>query len=291
MGVTEDFEKFCKNIRLDDDTVETISNRCKRITQRLNIDFWDSWSETNHSFYSGSYGRGTETKTSDIDLVMVLPSSTYWKYDAYSTNGQSALLQAVKSSIEKTYSSTDVGGDGQVVVVRFSDGMRFEVVPAFECNDGTYLYPDSNNGGSWKSMDPKAEINAFNTMNAKCNKNLKRLCRMAREWNQKNGVCMKGIIIDSAAYRFISDYEYKDKSYLYYDWMSRDFMKYLYENADKDYWVVPGSGWHAKYAYSFKREANEGYERCIAAIKADGEGKPYTCHTKWREHYGSKFPM
>ena len=137
MGVTEDFEKFCKNIRMDDDTVETISNRCKRITQRLNIDFWDSWSETNHSFYSGSYGRGTETKTSDIDLVMVLPSSTYWKYDAYSTNGQSALLQAVKSSIEKTYSSTDVGGDGQVVVVRFSDGMRFEVVPAFECNDGT----------------------------------------------------------------------------------------------------------------------------------------------------------
>lgn len=114
---------------------------------------------------------------------------------------------------------------------------------------------------------------------------------MAREWNQKNGVCMKGIIIDSAAYRFISDYEYKDKSYLYYDWMSRDFMKYLYENADKDYWVVPGSGWHAKNAYSFKREANEGYERCIAAIKADGEGKPYTCHTKWREHYGSKFPM
>ena len=54
---------------------------------------------------------------------------------------------------------------------------------------------------------------------------------------------------------------------------------------------MPGSGWHAKNAYSFKREANEGYERCIAAIKADGEGKPYTCHTKWREHYGSKFPM
>ena len=100
MGVTEDFEKFCKNIRMDDDTVETISNRCKRITQRLNIDFWDSWSETNHSFYSGSYGRGTETKTSDIDLVMVLPSSTYWKYDAYSTNGQSALLQAVYDKIK-----------------------------------------------------------------------------------------------------------------------------------------------------------------------------------------------
>ena len=35
MGVTEDFEKFCKNIRMDDDTVETISNRCKRITQRF----------------------------------------------------------------------------------------------------------------------------------------------------------------------------------------------------------------------------------------------------------------
>lgn len=290
MSITEDFEKFCKNIRMDDSTVETISSRCKKITQRLNYDFWDIYSDTSHSFYSGSYGRGTETKTSDIDLVMVLPSSTYWQYDAYSGNGQSALLQAVKNSIAKTYWNTDVGGDGQVVVVKFSDGMRFEVVPAFECKDGTYTYPDSNNNGSWKSMDPKAEIEAFNNMNIKCNKNLKRLCRMAREWNKKNGVCMKGIIIDTAAYRFLNDYEYKDKSYLYYDWMSRDFMKYLYENADKDYWVVPGSYWHAKNAYSFKREASEGYDRCVAAIKADSDGYPYTCHTKWREHYGTKFP-
>lgn len=291
MSVTEDFQNFCNNIRMSDDTVETISYRCKRITQRLNSDFWYSTSDTDHSFYSGSYGRGTETTTSDIDLVMVLPYATYKRYQDYNGNGQSALLQAVRASIKKTYSSTDVGGDGQVVVVDFSDGMKFEVVPAFKCTDGTYLYPDSNDGGSWKSMNPKAEIEAFNEMNDQCNKNLKRLCRMAREWNRKNAVCMKGIVIDVAAYRFISKYAYKDKSYLYYDLISRDFMKYLYENAEQDYWVVPGSGWHAKTPYSFKREANAGYKLCIEAIEAEDHGKSFTSHLKWREHYGSNFPM
>ena len=290
MSVTEDFQTFCNNIRMSDETVGTISSRCKKITQRLNWDFWAISSDTSHSFYSGSYGRGTETQTSDIDLVMQLPYKTYERYDSYSGNGQSALLQAVKNSIAKTYPSTDVGGDGQVVVVNFSDGMKFEVVPAFLCNDGTYLYPDSNNGGRWRSMNPKAEIDAFDTMNIQCNRNLKRLCRMAREWNKKNSVYMKGIIIDTAAYRFISDYAYKDKSYLYYDYMSRDFMKYLQENADKSYWVVPGSNWHATNYSSFKREAGEGYTRCVEAIENESKGYTYTSHSKWREHYGTKFP-
>jgi len=44
----------------------------------------------------------------------------------YVGNGQSALLQAVRASVKKTYSVTKVGADGQVILVPFDDGITFE---------------------------------------------------------------------------------------------------------------------------------------------------------------------
>jgi len=39
-------------------------------------------------------------------MLFQLPYSVYEQYNRYAGNGQSALLQAVKTSIEKTYSKT-----------------------------------------------------------------------------------------------------------------------------------------------------------------------------------------
>ena len=86
--------------------VNKVSSRYKQITKRLNTDFYSSDSETLHSLYVGSYGRGTAIHVSDIDMLFVLPVSVYNTYNGYITNGQSALLQAVKNSICKTYSTT-----------------------------------------------------------------------------------------------------------------------------------------------------------------------------------------
>src|SRR5690606_6007564 len=102
----------------------TISSRYKAITRRLNTDFWNTVSDTSHSLYVGSYGRNTAINGfSDLDMVFELPSTLYFQYDKYAGNGQSALLQAVRNSMRKTYSTSDIGGDGQVVVVKFTDGI------------------------------------------------------------------------------------------------------------------------------------------------------------------------
>ena len=52
---------------------DTVSQRYKRITKAINLEFWGSNSETEHSFYVGSYGRGTAIDTSDIDILVELP--------------------------------------------------------------------------------------------------------------------------------------------------------------------------------------------------------------------------
>jgi hypothetical protein len=288
--VSDDFDKFCKNLSKSDDEKETVSRRFHNITQRINLDFRGTDSCDSNSFYVGSYGRGTQIYLSDIDMVVVLPYETYVKFNNYASNGQSALLQAVKESISKTYSSSEVGGDGQVVVVNFADGIRFEIVPSFLNKDGSYTYPDSNDGGQWKTMDPKSEISAFKNLNNDTNGNFNRLCRMGRAWNTQNKVCMKGILLDTIAYRFLSVYQYKDKSYEYYDWISRDFFKYLYDNSDQSYWEVPGSGWHVSKKYSFRNESKSCYDLALDAIDAASKDYPYTMHQDWRKIYGTDFP-
>ena len=88
MSVSDYFSTFCSNLRMDSDTVSKIQSRYHQITKRINIDYWDSESTTLHSLYVGSYGRGTEIWTSDIDIIVQLPWSIYLKYDAYNSKGQ-----------------------------------------------------------------------------------------------------------------------------------------------------------------------------------------------------------
>lgn len=291
MSVSDHFSTFCSNLRMSSDTVSKIQSRYRQITMRINLDYRNSTSETSCSLFVGSYGRGTEILTSDIDMIVQLPYETYVKFNGYSVNGQSALLQEVKGVLQKTYSTSFLKADGQVIGINFKDGINFEIVPAFINKDDSYTYPDSNNGGSWKTTDPRKEISAMNSKNTDTNKNLKRLCRMARAWKQQCDVPMGGILIDTLAYKFIDGWQYKDKSYLYYDYMSRDFFNYLKEiDTSQNYWLAPGSNRYVWKSGNFQTKAKNAYDNAVTAISFESDNKTYSAKQKWREIYGTKFP-
>lgn len=130
---------------MSDNNVNKIQSRYKQITKRINIAYRGTTSETAYSFYVGSYGRGTKIWTSDIDVIVQLPYQTYKKFNDYVGKGQSALLQEVKNELKKTYSTSHIAGDGQVIAIEFDDGISFEIVPAFINPSGSYTYPDTNN--------------------------------------------------------------------------------------------------------------------------------------------------
>jgi len=290
MGVGEDFKTFCDNLAIS--RRDVISSRCKAITQRLNKDYYGYDSDIYHSFYGGSFGRGTAiNSTSDVDLLFELPSSVYHQYDNYSGNGQSALLQAVKNSIKQTYASSEVGADGQVVVVSFSDGIVFEVLPVFLNTSNSYTFPDSNDGGSWKTTNPKPEIKAIQDMDISCNENLKRLCKMMRSWKIQWNVPIRGLLIDTLAYNFISSWGSRDKSYLYYDWLSRDFLYYLNQrDANQSYWLAPGSNQYVWRSGNFEYKAGQCYNLALEAIQQAKDNKTWSSKQTWRKIYGTDYP-
>lgn len=292
MGLAEWFNVFCSNLIVQN--TSTISLRYKNITKRLNTDYWSTDSDTSHSLYVGSYGRDTAIKGfSDLDMIFRLPYEVYKQYDNYTGNGQSALLQAVKKSIEKTYSTTSIRGDGQVIVVPFTDGISFEVVPAFKNNDDSFTYPDANNGGRWRTTNPKPEIAAIKDRNKACNGNLIRLCRMARAWKRKWEVPIGGLLIDALAYQFIGTWGYKDKSYLYYDFMCRDFFKWMSDqSSEQEYWRAPGSGQYVYGKGLFQYKAKRCYNISLEAIEHESANpkREWSAKQKWREIFGTAFP-
>jgi len=290
MSISTKFETFNKNIRISQNNQDKISSRYKQITKRLNLDFWGSESETNHSLYVGSYGRDTDIHVSDVDILFQLPYSVYEQYNNYSGNGQSALLQAVKTSLQKTYSTSHIKGDGQVIGINFDDGICFEIVPCFKNTDDSFTYPDTNNGGSWKTTNPKPEIKEIGDKNQEWNKNLKRLCRMARAWKDEWNVPMGGLLIDTLAYNFLKDWEHKDKSYTYYDWMVRDFFEYVKnQNETQNYWLAVGSKQYVWRKGKFEYKALQCYNIALEAIKNEEKNYEDTANQKWKEIFGSKF--
>lgn len=293
MGLADWFSTFCSNLQIQDGG--TISTRYKSITRRLNSDFWETTSDTAHSLYVGSYGRNTAIKGfSDLDMLYQLPISLWQKYDGHLGNGQSALLQAVRSSIAKTYPTTSIRADGQVILVPFSNDITFEVVPAFlNSTLGTYTYPDANGGGSWKITNPRPEMDSIQTRNAVCNNNLVRLCRMMRTWKNTWSVPIGGLLIDTLAYQFIENYTFRDKSYLYYDYLCRDFFKWMAEqNEEQVYWKAPGSGQYVYGKGLFQYKAKRCYNISLAAIAHDTTTpkQEWSAKQRWREIFGTAYP-
>lgn len=293
MGIGEDFQNFSDNYKIPSTLIDSISYRYKRITRQLNTDFWTTESETAHSLYVGSYGRDTAAKgVSDLDVAFVLPYKEYEKYNGYLSNGQSALLQAVKKSIQKTYSTSESFGDGQVVVIEFDDNLKFEILPVFENNDGeSWTYPNANDGGQWKTCNPRAEIKAIQKRSDETNKNMKYLARMMRIWADFCDVPITGILIDTLAYQFIENYPYRDKSFFYHDFMTRDFFDFLSkQDQTQTHWRAPGSSSWVIRTGIFEYKARSAYLRAVEAIKYDNDGHEWSRRQKWREIFGTVYP-
>lgn len=287
MDIALAFDEFLINLEVKNS--EQIINRFKQITKRLNTDFHNLNSEDDNGLYVGSFGRNTAINgVSDLDMNFILPDDLYKDYNNRTNNGQSALLQDVKNSIIKTYSTSKVRGDGQVVVVEFKNDF-IEVCPVFQEIDGSFTYPDSNNGGTWKKTNPSPETEEIKNLNDLTNNNLINICKIVRAWKDKNGVKIGGLLIDTLVYNFFKSnekyhtYESKD-----YDLLIKDFFEYLKDLDTKKYWYAPGSNQHVYSKNSnFKAKAKKAFKLVEEAILNNDNDDVYE---DWRKIFGKCFP-
>jgi hypothetical protein len=283
MTKSEMFQDFIHNLKVDN--AEQISQRYGEVTASLNKKFRDTESKEANSLQVGSYGRWTAIKgISDLDMLYIMPKV---KWDDYKDGKQFKLLTDTKDAIKARYPNTIVQVDRLVVSVVYTN-FYIEVQPVFEQDDGSFKYPDTYNGGSWKISKPREEVAAMSEFNIDKNKNLRRLCKMTRAWKNKHGVGMGGLLIDTLVHNFLNlTTDYDTKSFFYYDCLIRDFFKYLMEQPNQDYYAALGSGQRVKVKKKFQRKAKKAYNLCLKAIES---GDTDAAFDKWKKVFGRPFP-
>ena len=199
---------------IDKAHIDTVKQRFLRISDAIEKSYYSDRIKGEYSYFVGSYGRNTAINTSDIDIMVVLPNHVKNQFDEHNGNGTSHLLQTIKNHISETYPKTYKKGDRQVVVVEFSDGMKFEVLPGFDQGEGAYLHPDTHDGGSWEPTYPFLEQTAMREKNSQCNGLLYDTCRYIRHIRD---TCFKdkklsGIVIDSFVFEAIDRYKWPDQT-------------------------------------------------------------------------------
>jgi Second Messenger Oligonucleotide or Dinucleotide Synthetase domain len=266
-----------------------VDYRVARIKSALDTFYW-GFTTSNKLIMIGSIGRKTDIHTSDVDIVYLLPEAKYTQYNAYANNGQQELLQEFRQAILSTYPQTVVKSDGLVIVVSFNAGITLEIMPAFLQADDSVRFPVANSGGSWRKADPFPEIAAMNKIHTATKRNARKLARMVRAWKEYNGVNMGGLQIDTYVERFLKNYEYASNSYTYFDWMTRDFFKFLAnENDEAAYILALGSNQQVYQKGKFCKAASKAYELAKQAETSFTQGHHHTAVGHWHSIYGPKF--
>ena len=236
------FDTFCDNIELDN--YEEMKTSAGEIAKKLNKVYYSLDADSSsHLYIVGSVGRKTAIKgSSDLDIIFDLPSSTYKKFDAYQSNGQSSLLQEVKGYLQERYPRTTISGDGQVVVIELNK-YTVELVPGFKQSDDRFKYPDTHDGGSWKYTDPLPEQEECQNCENKSNNNYFNFCHIIRSWKNTQGFKFGGLLIDTLVYDHFNDNEcYEDSTRDDYLDILKNLFAYLGEqDKERVFWYAVGS--------------------------------------------------
>jgi hypothetical protein len=204
--IQQSFTQLRSNLEITGLQSSTVSTRQTRIREVL-----DAGLDVLDSFLTGSYQRSTmiaPLKEADIDIMVVLDSRYYHHYNGQN-GGQAGLLDFVKRTLLKTYTTTpDISRNGQAVTIRFTD-FEVDVVPGFNRQGGGYLIPNSITN-SWLSTDPKKHVELMAASNKAHNNDLVPLVKMIKAWNKSHSTYFRSFHLEVLALQILNNITISD---------------------------------------------------------------------------------
>jgi hypothetical protein len=111
---------------------------------------------------------------------------------------------------------------------------------------------------------------------------------MLKAWKYECNVELKSISLEVLAVIFVNQWQFRNQTVFYYDWMVRDFfqMLLLYVNGrtrvpGTEEWIELGDCWRTKVQSAF--------DRAVKACEFEKEDKPYSATLEWQKIFGPTF--
>jgi hypothetical protein len=193
------FKTFLNKIKLTDLQKEDAKTKIKSVCEKLHSKYYPNQTyDGSTKLLIGSYGKHTHIRPpKDIDVLFKMPESEFARYDGMSGNKQSKLLQDIREILKEKFVTTEkISAWGKVIVISFSEGSHtVELLPAWQTESKVFKIPDTENGGSWHTWDPLAEIKVVNDSSSETDRT-KSLVRMLKCWINNCSVPIKSYVLE-----------------------------------------------------------------------------------------------
>ena len=311
MSISTRFDTFCNNIKLTssqrDDATTKVNNVCRTLH---NYYYPNSTYNGSTKFLVGSYGKNTAIRPpGDVDVIFKIPFTKYYYFSEQKT-GVRLLLNEVKDVLKNTFTTTEkIRPNGMIIEVNFTT-FNIEVLPGYEWDTegslkGQFTVPDTsssgllmslplltlggttqqNQYGRWKTIDPRAELNSLYVSDILTG-NTKELARMIKQWTRNCNVPIKSVVIERLAIEFFNSYpQHKNKSSVYYDWITRDFFKFLKTKANT--WVsMPTNNEDIYLSDDWMSKADSALGRAIKGCEYESKNDDFNAAWEWKKIFG-----
>ncbi|MFY1045950.1 SMODS domain-containing nucleotidyltransferase [Chryseobacterium sp. GP-SGM7] len=304
-----------------DRTVKAISSRewlwgqLNTLDSKDNLDFPFKYQDRHIKY--GSFSRKTKIRElDDIDIMFCFTAdgATYLQsgttYYIQTPNAGERLkklsdgdilnsrkvVNKVKNSLSiiEHYKSADLHSRGEAATLSLqSYEWVFDIVPCFYTDTNLYLIPDGS--GNWKATDPRIDQELVTSTNQNYNGRLLQLIRTLKYWNKHNSSYTIGsYLFEQFVINFVKT---KTELSQWIDYDIKDFFNYLanniFYNVD-DPKGIQGNLNNLTFDQknSISEKANWAYNKSLEAITAEtSEKNQEKAINKWREIFGSKFPI
>lgn len=273
------FVRFLENISLTANQKEDAKRKYTGVCETLHDYFYEGTQyNPENKYLFGSYKKKTAIKPftpdQDVDVLFKLSPEEYERYDSYESNGQSALLAKIRAILADKYTTTEsIKAWGKVVLIEMAENTHnVELLPAFEQEDGTFIIPNTENGGSWESFDPKSGVDAFFASNDATDGFTRSLSMIFKKWNRENECLeLKPFEIENQVMAFLESYELDDFEY---SKAISEFFEWFLGRCDDE----------------SKSYVETAIKRAKKALEYESASKYEAAIDEWKKIFGKEFP-
>lgn len=290
VAVRQRFQKFHTDLNPKQEEIDDALGKAFRVGQALERVYNGESSDNPPVFPVGSWGKGTQVRPSaDIDIMAKFNEATFARFQAYAYNGQSAFLQEIKDNLQPSYPQTRKRGDGQVVQIDFNSIM-VELVPVLPLSNGQFVMPDTNAGGSWKTVDPQAQIDYIDRLDKAYNGNVRALCKVIKRWKHEHDVDLKSFLLELIVTDFLDNYAFATMDYYWYDWFVRDCFKFM-RTCVNGKAFIPGMGEAVDLGNKWAAKVDTAIGIAETACDYERNDWDVLAGMEWQKIFGNRIPI
>lgn len=297
--VTDHFHAFIGNLQptpLDRRRAQVVAAEvAARLRQQFRPDIVPPCSESSRPGWAvddymvtGGHGKGTAVRpTRTVDMLYILPDAL-----RPPVNGPNRLIPSmageVSAALAPAFATREQPGENWLAVRSFAD-IEVRLVPCFRAGGNTLIVADASRGGGWMATNPAAEKSRLQAADmASCGK-ATHLIMMLKAWRSSHEIAITSLALELLVAEFVLAWIYPHRSFLFYDWMVRDFFFWLVHQAQREL-LTPGALENLCLGDAWIGAAAHAYGQARRACDRERDNREAEAALDWRQIFGPDFP-